>query len=37
MQLEEAYITEITKLMEYVDSTEDQLTQIVITHQQNSN
>jgi hypothetical protein len=25
MQLEEAYIIEITKLMEYVDSTEDAL------------
>jgi hypothetical protein len=28
MQLEEAYIIEITKLMEYVDSTEDPLIQI---------
>jgi hypothetical protein len=37
MQLEEAYIIEITKLMEYVDSTEDSLIQIVRTHQNNSN
>jgi hypothetical protein len=29
MQLEEAHIIEITKLMEYVDSTEDPLIQIV--------
>jgi hypothetical protein len=33
MHLEEAYIIEITKLMEYVDSTEDPLIQIVRTHQ----
>jgi hypothetical protein len=33
MQLEEAYIIEITKLMEYVDSTEDPLRQIFRTHQ----
>jgi hypothetical protein len=31
MQLEEAYIIEITKLMEYVNSTEDPLIQIVRT------
>jgi hypothetical protein len=37
MQFEEAYVTEIIKLMEYVDSTEDPLTQIVRTHQHNSN
>jgi hypothetical protein len=36
MQLEEAYIIEITKLMGYVDSTEDQLIQIVRTHQNNT-
>jgi iron-sulfur cluster repair protein YtfE (RIC family) len=36
MQLEEAYIIEITKLMEYVDSTEDPLIQIVRTHQNNT-
>jgi hypothetical protein len=32
MQLEEAYIIEITKLMQYVDSTEDPLIQIARTH-----
>ena len=37
MQLAEAYVTEITKLMEYIDSTEDPLTQIVRTHQHNNN
>lgn len=37
MQLEEAYIIEITKLMEYVDSNEDPLIQIVRTHQHNTN
>jgi hypothetical protein len=37
MQLEEADIIEITKLMEYVDSTEDPLMQIVTTHQNNNN
>jgi hypothetical protein len=36
IQLEEAYITEITKLMEYVDSTEDQLIQSFIRHQNNT-
>jgi hypothetical protein len=36
MQLEEAYVIEITKLMEYVDSTEDPLTQIVRMHQNNT-
>jgi hypothetical protein len=36
MQLEEAYIIEITKLMEYVDSTEHPLIQIVRTHQNNT-
>jgi hypothetical protein len=34
-QLEEAYILEITKLMEYVASTEDPLIPIVRTHQNN--
>jgi hypothetical protein len=33
MQLEEAYVTEIRKMMEYIDSTEDPLIQIVRTHQ----
>jgi len=37
MQLEEAYVVEITKLMEYVDSKEDQLIQIVRTHHHNIN
>jgi hypothetical protein len=37
MQLEEAYTIEITKLMEYVDSTEYPLTQTVRTHQNNTN
>jgi riboflavin synthase len=32
MQLEEAYVVEITKLMEYVDSKEELLIQIVRTH-----
>jgi hypothetical protein len=36
MQLEEAYIIEITKLMEYVDST-DPLIQIVRMRQNNNN
>jgi hypothetical protein len=36
IQLEEAHITEITKLMEYVDSTEDPLTQIVRMLQNNT-
>jgi repressor of nif and glnA expression len=36
MQLQEAYIIEITKLMEYVDSTEDPLIQIVRRHQNNT-
>jgi GNAT superfamily N-acetyltransferase len=36
MQLEEAYLIEITKLMEYVDSTEDPLIQIARTHQNNT-
>jgi hypothetical protein len=35
MQLEEVCTIEITKLMEYVDSTEDPLIQIVRTHQNN--
>ena len=39
MQLEEVYIIEITKLMEYVlvDSSEDPLLQMVRTHQNNTN
>jgi hypothetical protein len=37
MQLEEAYITEITKLIKYVNSTEDPLTQMVRMHQNNTN
>jgi len=32
MQLEEAYVVEITKLMKYVDSKEELLIQIVRTH-----
>jgi hypothetical protein len=36
MELEEAYIIEITKLMEYVGSSEDPLIQIVRTHQNNT-
>jgi hypothetical protein len=36
MHLEEAYVIEITKLMEYVDSTEDPPIQIVKTHQKNT-
>jgi hypothetical protein len=36
MQLEEAYIAEITELMEYVDSAEDPLIQIVRMHQNNT-
>jgi acyl-homoserine lactone acylase PvdQ len=36
MQSEQAYIIEITKLMEYVDSTEDPLIQLVRTHQSNT-
>jgi repressor of nif and glnA expression len=37
MQLEDAYVIEITKLMEYVDVTEDPLIQIVRTHQNKTN
>jgi hypothetical protein len=36
MQLEGASVLEITKLMEYVDSSEDPLIQIVRTHQSNT-
>jgi hypothetical protein len=36
MQLEDASIIEMTKLMEYVESTEDPIIQIVITHQNNT-
>jgi hypothetical protein len=36
MQIEGAYITEVTKLKEYVEHTEDPLTQIVTTHQHNT-
>lgn len=35
MHLEEAYILEVTKLMEYVDSKEDPLIQIIRTHKHN--
>jgi hypothetical protein len=37
MQLKEAYAAEITKLVEYVHSTEDPLIQIVRMHQHNTN
>jgi hypothetical protein len=37
IQLEEAYVLEVTNLMEYVDSKEDRLIQIVRTHQINTN
>jgi len=37
MQLEEAYAVEITKLVEYVHSTEDPLIKIVRMHQYNTN
>jgi hypothetical protein len=37
MQLEEAYAVGITKLVEYVGSKEDLLTQPVRTHQHNIN
>jgi len=37
MQSEEAYTAEITKLVEYVHSTEHPLIQIVRTHQHNTN
>jgi ubiquinone biosynthesis protein UbiJ len=37
MKLEEAYIIVSTKLMEYVDSTEVPVIQIVRTHQNNTN
>jgi len=37
VQLEEAYAIDITKLVEYVDSKEDPLIQIVRTHQHNIN
>jgi hypothetical protein len=33
IQLEEAYVLEIMKLMEYVERKEDPLTRIVIIHQ----
>jgi hypothetical protein len=36
MQIEGAYITEVTKLKEYVEHTEDPLMQIVRTHQHNT-
>jgi hypothetical protein len=35
MQIEGAYITEVIKLKEYVEHTEDPLMQIVRTHQHN--
>jgi len=37
MQIETAYIAEVTKLMEYVESKEDPLIEIVRTHNQNTN
>jgi repressor of nif and glnA expression len=37
MHLEEAYTIEITILVEYVDSSEDPLLQMVRTHQNNTN
>jgi hypothetical protein len=37
MQLEEHYVVEITKLMEYVDSKEDPLIQMFKTHQNSIN
>ena len=36
MQLEAAHAVEITKLVEYVDRKEDPLTQVVRTHQHNT-
>jgi hypothetical protein len=36
MQIEGAYITEVTKLKEYVEHTDDPLMQIVRTHQHNT-
>ena len=36
MQLEAAHAVEITKLVEYVDKKEDPLTQVVRTHQHNT-
>ena len=36
MQLEAAYAVEITKLMEYVDTKEDPLIQVVKTHEHNT-
>jgi hypothetical protein len=37
MQVEGAYIAETVNLVEYVESTEDSLIQIVRTHQHNIN
>jgi len=36
MQLEAAHAVEISKLVEYVDKKEDPLTQVVRTHQHNT-
>jgi hypothetical protein len=36
MQIERAYVTEVIKLKEYVEHTEDPLMQIVRTHQHNT-
>jgi hypothetical protein len=36
MQIERAYITEVIKLKEYVEHTDDPLMQIVRTHQHNT-
>jgi hypothetical protein len=37
MQTEGAYIAEVTKLMEYVESKQDPLIEIVRTHNHNTN
>jgi hypothetical protein len=37
MQVEEAYIAETVNLVEYVESKEDPLIQIVRTHKHNTN
>jgi hypothetical protein len=35
--MERAYIAEVVKFMEYVESKEDALIQILVTHQQHTN
>jgi hypothetical protein len=37
MQIETAYVTETTKLTEYIEGSEDPLLQVVRTHQHNVN